>query len=158
VNQQGVLATEIVIRNNKELIHGVDRSLNVTITALQVAATVAMALAHQRIVLDKIASVNRTTSDLIAGTAARLRTQGIEIQKRAATAQLDMNTLRAAFADLRHALDDLSRFRMDALPKMAAAVQELDRVSSEATRSIENMEAGNRSRPEILIDIKNEAQ
>ncbi|MEO5971356.1 MAG: toxic anion resistance protein, partial [Bdellovibrionia bacterium] len=88
VNQQAVLSTEIIIRNNKELMRGVDRSLSVTITALQVAATVAIALTHQRIVLDKIDSVNRTTSDLISGTAARLKTQGVEIQKQATNAQL----------------------------------------------------------------------
>ena len=47
VNQQGVLATELIIRNNRELIRGVDRALDVTVSALQVAVTVALALAHQ---------------------------------------------------------------------------------------------------------------
>ena len=42
VNQQGVLAIEIIIRNNRELIRGVDRALDVTISALQVAVTVAL--------------------------------------------------------------------------------------------------------------------
>jgi uncharacterized protein YaaN involved in tellurite resistance len=67
VNQQTVLATEIIIRNNKELTRGVDRALNVTISALETAASVAMALANQKIVLDKINSINQTTSDLIKG-------------------------------------------------------------------------------------------
>ncbi len=47
VNQQGVLAVELVMRNNRELIRGVDRALNVTISALSVAVTVALALANQ---------------------------------------------------------------------------------------------------------------
>ncbi|MFL5813716.1 MAG: toxic anion resistance protein [Bdellovibrionia bacterium] len=152
VNQQGVLATEIIIRNNKELIRGVERSLSVTVTALQVAATVALALAHQRIVIDKVDAVNRTTSDLIAGTASRLRTQGVEIQKRATEAQLDMNSLRSAFQDIRGALDDLSRYRMDALPRMASTMLELDRVTTDAEKAIQDMEAGNRRRPDIQID------
>ena len=46
VNQQGVLAIEIIIRNNRELIRGVDRAIDVTVSALQVAVTVALALAH----------------------------------------------------------------------------------------------------------------
>jgi len=47
VNQQGVLATEVIIRNNIELIKGVNRSLNVTVTALNTAATLQVALQHQ---------------------------------------------------------------------------------------------------------------
>ncbi len=52
VNQQGLLTTELVIRNNRELIRGVNRALNVTVYALQVAATSALALANQKIVLE----------------------------------------------------------------------------------------------------------
>ena len=48
VNQQGVLAIEIIIRNNKELIKGVNRAINVTVNALNVAVTVALALANQK--------------------------------------------------------------------------------------------------------------
>lgn len=153
INQQAVLSTEIIIRNNKELMRGVDRSLSVTITALQVAATVAVALTHQRIVLNKVDAVNRTTSDLIAGTAARLKTQGVEIQKQATHAQLDMESLRSAFNDVRSALTDISQFRMNALPEMALAVQELDRVTAESEKSIRAMESGNRRVPEISIDV-----
>ena len=36
VNQQGVLATELIVRNNRELIRGVDRAVDVTVSALQV--------------------------------------------------------------------------------------------------------------------------
>ncbi len=42
VNQQGVLAIEIIIRNNKELIKGVDRGIHVTINALNAAVTALM--------------------------------------------------------------------------------------------------------------------
>src|SRR5690554_2524539 len=53
VSQQGVLALEVVIRNNRELIRGVDRAINVTVSALTVAVTVALAMANQRLVLDR---------------------------------------------------------------------------------------------------------
>jgi len=154
VHQQGVLATELIIRNNKELVRGVDRSLNVTVTALQVAATVALALANQKIVLDKIEAVNRTTSDIIAGTAARLRTQGVEIQKQATSAQLDMNALRSAFADLNGAIDDLASFRRDALPQMAQTVLELDQVTGEASKAIQKLDQARLRQPAITIDAE----
>ncbi|MEM9305296.1 MAG: toxic anion resistance protein, partial [Pseudomonadota bacterium] len=48
VNQQGVVTLEVVMRNNKELIRGVNRANHVTVNALQVAVTLAVALANQR--------------------------------------------------------------------------------------------------------------
>lgn len=153
VNQQGVLATEIIIRNNKELARGVNRALNVTVTALEVGATVAMALANQKIVLEKVESVSKTTSDLIAGTAARLKTQGVEIQKQASTAQLNLESLKSAFADIKTAMDDVSNFRVKALPQMANTIQDLDKISADAEKIIKKLEEGNRSRPTIQIDV-----
>jgi hypothetical protein len=76
VSQQGVLALEVVIRNNRELVRGVDRAINVTVSALNVAVTTALALANQRLVLDRIEALNTTTSDLIAGTAQGLAYPG----------------------------------------------------------------------------------
>lgn len=153
VNQQGVVATELIIRNNRELIRGVNRSLNVTVTALQVAATVAMALENQRITLDKIQAVSKTTSDLIAGTAARLKTQGVEIQKQASGAMLDLNALRSAFTDLNQALEDVSQFRRAALPQMATVMLEMDKMAGAAQETIARLDRGNRSRPELQIEV-----
>ena len=143
VNQQGVLATAIIIRNNRELIRGVDRAVDVTISALQVAIAVAMAVAHQKVVLDKVTALNQTTSDLIAGTAERLKTQGTEIHRQAASTMLDMDALKSAFADINIALDEISRYRQDALPQMASSILELDQLTSEAEKSIEQHERGN---------------
>ena len=140
VNQQGILAIEMIIRNNVELARGVDRAVNVTVSALQVAVTLALALANQRIVLSKVQAVNETTDKLIAETARNLRTQGADIHKMAAGTQLNIDTLKTAFADIRAALDDVTKFRQEALPKMAQAIVDLDKLSAEAGRAITNME------------------
>jgi uncharacterized protein YaaN involved in tellurite resistance len=142
VNQQGVLAIEIIIRNNRELIRGVDRAIDVTISALQVAVTVALALAHQKIVLDKIEAINTTTSAMIAGTAERLKTQGTQIHQQASSTMLDMESLRAAFADIDAALDEISTYRREALPTMATTILELDALTAESEAAIERMEQG----------------
>lgn len=142
VNQQGVLAIELIIRNNRELMRGVNRALDVTVSALQVAVTVALALAHQKVVLDKVEAVNRTTSDLIAGTAERLKTQGTEIHKQAAGTMLDMDSLRSAFEDINVALDEISRYRREALPQMAGTILELDKLTAEGEASIARLEQG----------------
>jgi uncharacterized protein YaaN involved in tellurite resistance len=144
VNQQGVLAIEMIIRNNVELARGVDRAINVTVSALQVAVTLALALANQKIVLGKIQAVNETTDKLIADTAKNLRQQGAEIHKMAAGTTINIDTLKAAFADIKAAMDDVTKFRQDALPQMAAAIVEMDKLSAEATKSIVNMENAKR--------------
>jgi uncharacterized protein YaaN involved in tellurite resistance len=152
VNQQGVLATEIIIRNNKELVRGVNRSVDVTVSALQVAVTVALALAHQKVVLDKVEAMNRTTSDLIAGTAERLKTQGTQIHEQAAGAMLDMDSLRSAFDDINIALDEISRYRREALPQMANTILELDHLTAEGEKSIERMEQGGAAKETMNLD------
>lgn len=140
VNQQGIMAIDLILRNNVELMRGVDRATNVTVSALQVAVTLALALANQRVTLEKVLAVNETTDKLIAQTAQTLRTQGAEIHKMASGTSLNIDTLKQAFADIRAALDDVSRFRQEALPKMANAIVELDKLSEEAGRTIENMD------------------
>ena len=142
VNQQGVLATALIVRNNRELVRGVDRAVDVTISALQIAVAVAMAVAHQKVVLDKVEALNRTTSDLIAGTAERLKTQGTQIHQQAAGTMLDMESLKSAFSDINIALDEISRYRQEALPQMAHSILELDQLTSEAEQAIEKHERG----------------
>lgn len=154
VNQQGVLAVEIIVRNNNELVRGVNRAINVTISALQVAVTVAMALAHQRIVLDKITALNTTTSHLISSTAARLRTQGVEVHKQASQTMLDMEALKSAFRDINAAMQDISSFRQASLPKMAQTVLEMDALTREAEQTIQRMEEGNRVAPSMTIEVE----
>jgi uncharacterized protein YaaN involved in tellurite resistance len=144
VNQQGIMAIDLVIRNNVELMRGVDRATNVTVSALQVAVTLALALANQRITLEKVLAVNETTDKLIGQTAEKLRTQGVEIHKMASGTSLNIETLKKAFQDINAALDDIARFRQEALPKMADAIVELDRLSDEASRTLNNMDNARR--------------
>lgn len=153
VNQQGVLAIELIVRNNKELMKGVDRAINVTVNMLSVAVTVALALANQKIVLEKIEAINKTTNRLIEETAARLKTQGAAIQKQAASTQLSMESLTKAFADINAALDDISTFRKESLPVMADNILTMDQMTSEAEARIQQQEQGNQAAPTIELDF-----
>lgn len=141
VNQQGVLTTELIVRNNRELIRGVNRATQVTVNALQIAVTLALALANQKIVLSKIAAVNQATDSLIANNAAQLRQQGVEIHKQAASAQLSIETLKTAFEDIGAALDDISRFRQEALPTMGKNIEQLEQLTRTTEATIQRMES-----------------
>lgn len=153
VNQQAVLAIEIISRNNKELIRGVSRAINVTVNALNVAVTVALALANQKIVLNKIESVNKTTNKLIGDTARTLKEQGAAIHNQAASSQLDIDTLKQAFADIGAALGDIARFRQQALPKMANTILEMDKLTEETDQAIRKLEKGSEISPAMYLEI-----
>ena len=142
VAQQGILALEVVIRNNRELIRGVDRAINVTVSALNVAVTVAMALANQRLVLDRVEALNASTSSMIAGTAETLRQQGVAIQNRAASTSLDMEQLEGAFANVMGAIDEVARYRREALPRLDAQIDRLEQLAGQGDQALRSMDAG----------------
>ena len=153
VNQQGVLSIDLIMRNNTELTRGVDRAINVTVSALQVAVTLALALANQKIVLEKVQAISTTTEGLIAGTANRLKTQGAEIHKQASGTQLDIETLKQSFADIRSALDDIARYRREALPKMAQNIIEMDQLATESEAKVKQFETAEKAAKDFSIEI-----
>mgnify|MGYP001036199181 FL=1 len=83
VNQNGIIAMEVIRKNNYELIRSVGRARTVTVAALNVALTVAGALYNQKIVLEKVKMLNQATNNMIAATSRMINTQGAEIQKQA---------------------------------------------------------------------------
>jgi len=142
VNQQGIMAIEVVIRNNKELIRGVDRAKNVTISALKISITVASALYNQKIVLKKIELLNQTTNELIASTSKMLKNQGAEIQKQSLQANISVDTLKQAFADVLSALDSISTYKQEALPKMRETIIQFRDLADEGEKQIVRLEKG----------------
>ncbi|WP_135548153.1 toxic anion resistance protein [Paenibacillus cymbidii] len=142
VNQQGIVAIEVVIRNNKELIRGVDRAKNVTISALKISVTVASALYNQKIVLKKIELLNQTTNELIAGTSRMLKNQGAEIHKQALQSSVSVDTLKQAFSDVLEALDSISTFKQEALPQMRDTIEQFRDLAEEGEKQIQRLERG----------------
>ena len=141
VNMQGIIAMEIVRRNNKELIRAVERAENVTVSALRIAVTVASALYNQKIVLEKVNAVNEATNKIIGATAKMLKEQGSTIQQQAMEANISVDTLRAAFADTFDALDSVTEYKSKALPQMRSTISEFRKLADEGEKRIEKMEA-----------------
>jgi len=144
VNQQGVMATEIVIRNNKELMRGVERAKNVTISALKVSVTVASALYNQDIVLTKIKMLDKTTNNFIRSTSEMLKVQGAEIQKDAINPKVSVEDLKAAFADVVEALDSISTYKQEALPKMRETINQFKELAALGEEQIKKLEKGDK--------------
>ncbi|GAA0386496.1 toxic anion resistance protein [Paenibacillus motobuensis] len=142
VNQQGIMAIEVVIRNNKELIRGVDRARNVTVSALKISVTVASALYNQRIVLKKIELLNETTNNLISGTSRMLKDQGAAIQKQALESTISVDTLKQAFTDVIEAFDSISSYKQEALPKMRDTIIQFRELAETGEQQIQRLEKG----------------
>jgi uncharacterized protein YaaN involved in tellurite resistance len=140
VNHQGIVAMEVIKRNNKELIRGIDRAKTVTVTALRTAVMVASALYNQKIVLSKIELLNETTNNLITSTSRMLKEQGVSIQKQATESMVSPEVLRQAFQDAIAALDDISTFKQQALPKMQEIVAQFRVLAETGEREIARLE------------------
>ncbi len=153
VNQQGVISYDMLIRNNRELITGINRTITITASALRVAVTTRLALNNQRRVLDAKRKVDQTTTDLIEDNARVLRTQGMEIQKQATASTLDVEKLTAAFNTLNQAMDEISTFRRESIPMMRQQVEKFQRLTDEASATIARMERGNAIKEAVILDI-----
>ena len=140
VNQQGIIAIEVIRRNNKELIRGVDRAKNVTVSALRTATIVASALYNQKIVLEKIEMLNKTTNDLISGTSKMLKEQGAEIQKQSIEANISIDTLKIAFSDTLEALNAISTYKQEALPKLKETIIQFKELADLGEKQISKLE------------------
>ena len=132
VSIQSYLAIDIIIKNNIELIKGVDRAATTTVSALRTAVIVAQALGNQQLVLDQITALNSTTSDMILRTSEMLATNSARIQEQAASSTIGIDQLQAAFANIYQTMDSIDDFKVKALDSMAQTIGTLE---SEVTKS-----------------------
>ena len=143
VNQQGIVSLNVIRRNNKELIRGVNRAKTVTVSALRTGVMVASALYDQKIVMDKITILNQTTENIIETTSHMLKEQGSEIQKHSAEAMISPDVLKAAFAEALQAIDDVSNYKIQALPQMKETINMFSDMADEGQKVVEKIETGN---------------
>ena len=125
VNVQGYLALDLIKKNNGELAKGVERATTTTVAALRTAVVTAQALANQKLVLDQIAAVRDTTSNLIASTSRMLKDNATRVQEGATQPTVDVAKLQEAFGNVRAAIDGMADYRLKALASMEQTVDTL---------------------------------
>jgi uncharacterized protein YaaN involved in tellurite resistance len=140
VSIQNYLAIDVVIRNNIELMKGVDRASTTTVSALRTAVIVAQALSSQKLVLDQISALNTTTSGMIERTSEMLRDNSVEIQQQAATATIGLPQLQAAFANIYATMDAIDSFKAEALDTMATTIGTLETEVAKSRSYLERVE------------------
>ncbi len=135
VTVQGYLSMGLIEKNNLELIKGVDRAQSTTLTALRTAVITAQALAGQKIVLDKIDMVNKTTNDLILNNAKLLETQTEDIHRQASSSSVSIETLEASFKAILNTTNAIENFQIQANDAMAQTSERL-RIHIEETKPL----------------------
>jgi uncharacterized protein YaaN involved in tellurite resistance len=143
VSIQNYLAIDIVIKNNIELIKGVDRASTTTISALRTAVMVAQALGNQQLVLSQITALNTTTSGLIERTSEMLRDNSVAIQQQAASATIGLPQLQAAFQNIYATMDAIDTFKVEALDSMAATIGTLETEVGKSREYLDRVQAQN---------------
>lgn len=126
VSTQGYMAMALVQNNNKELIKGVERARTTTLTALRTAVIVAEALNNQRLVLDQIDAVNKTTNNMIESTSELLRTNTVRIHEQAVNSGVSIETLQKAFDNIFATIDAVENFKTQANENMAKTISGLE--------------------------------
>ncbi len=143
VNQQGIVSLNVIRRNNKELIRGIGRAQNVTVTALRTGIMVAAALYNQKITMDKIKILNDTTENVINSTSKILRQQGTEIQKASTETMISPEVLQDSFNEALAAIEDLSNYKTQALGQMQETINTFSKMAVEGEDIVRKIETGN---------------
>jgi uncharacterized protein YaaN involved in tellurite resistance len=148
VTVQGYLALDLVKKNNVELVKGVDRASTTTVSALRTAVTVAQAMTNQKLVLQQITALNTTTAGMIDSTGEMLRTQTGAIHEQAASSTIPLETLQRAFQNIYDTMDQIDRFKLQALENMKQTVTTLGQEVEKSKGYIARAEGVNQAKLE----------
>lgn len=144
VNQHGIVSLNVIRRNNKELMRGIERAQNVTVTALRTGIMVAAALYNQKVTMDKIKVLNNTTEDIIESTSEILRRQGTEIQKASSETMLSPEVLQDSFNEALAAIEDLSSYKTQALSQMQETINTFSKMAIDGEKIVKKIETGDK--------------
>jgi uncharacterized protein YaaN involved in tellurite resistance len=154
VSIQAYLAIDIIIKNNIELIKGVDRATTTTMSALRTAVIVAQALTNQKLVLDQITALNTTTSTMIQRTSEMLKENSAQIQEQAASSTIGMEQLQAAFANIYATMDSIDEFKLKALDNMSTTIGVLETEVEKSKSYLERVQKHDQRNAAGTLDIR----
>ncbi len=138
VTIQAYLSMGIIQQNNDQLVRGVERAKTTTVTALRTAVIVAQSLENQKLVLDQIDAVNKTTDAMIDRTSGLLQENSLRTQQQAVSSGVSPETLKRAYDAVFSTLDSIDEFRTKANDSFAKTIDvlndQLERARSYADR------------------------
>ena len=82
-------------------------------------------MTNQKLVLDQISALNKTTSSLIESTSAMMKRQSTEIHEQASNSTIELDKLQSAFNNIYETMDMISDYKVKALDNMKTTVDSL---------------------------------
>mgnify|MGYP001812537241 FL=1 len=64
-----------------------------------------------------------------------------------------MESLKSAFGDINIALDEIARYRREALPQMAQSILEMDQLTTKAEKTIEKYERSTSASGQLELEV-----
>jgi len=153
VAQQGVLSMDLTIDTNKQLVQNAERTRTVTVAALKIAVELRKALTNQKQMLEIINSVNETTNNIILGNSQVLKDNATLISKGAMESTLDLEKLKTAFNNIYSAIDEVERYKEEALPRLKDTITQFNSLSDEAEKKIRDMESSKRLENKVNLKL-----
>ncbi len=123
VNEQSMMAMEIIRKNNKELIRNVDRIKNVTLVALNTAVVVAKSIYNQKIILKKLQALEDATKNTIDDTRQRLSTDGVEVAKEIKKRENSIEGMKEYFNDAFNLFEEVKKENTSTKNEIELAVE-----------------------------------
>lgn len=143
VNQQGILTISVLRRNNKELIRGIDRARTITLAALKTAVTVAQSLYNQKLVLKKVETLNKMSTNIIQGTSAMMNNQSGEIFNKTMNSSVSVDSLRTAFEETFQTIETINSYKNQAIENIKDTTEQFRLLANENEEKIKNLENNN---------------
>ena len=94
--------------------------------------------------MDKINVLNQTTENIIESTSHMLKEQGSEIQKHSAETMISPEVLKASFSEALQAIEDVSTYKTEALPKMKETIDVFSDLAVEGQKVVDKIETSNK--------------
>ncbi len=140
VNIQGQQSFEMLLRSGRDLVESANRCINVSMSAVKIAAIVAHVVADQKKMLEAIKAVNSFAEFSVSHNAQTLSGTIKEIGQQAVSTNLNVDVLTNAIDISIQAIEDDIKFRREALPKMNENIQRLAVATNKAQKSVNEME------------------
>lgn len=120
VSIQGYQSLDLIQTNNIELIKGIERASTTTVAALKTAMAVAEALNMQKLVLDRIGTLNRATATAMDATGRSLRALDGGAAPAPSDAAGHVAALSQAFQSVSQTVDTIDSYRLRAVDSLKA--------------------------------------
>lgn len=143
---------DVIQKNNKELLRGVQRCQMVALPALNTSITMASALADQKNVHDTVGAINQTAEEMLNNVSTMVSSQSQQIQKSAQSETIKRKSIMDNYKKIEDALKKTSEYRLQA---HAALKKDNEKMEDLTKNAVSMMTANKRHTAEKLLADEN---